>query len=209
MWNIINNPCIIKYVCVFLANCWTCLRGVGHSWFIRWGAHESRLSSRCHHGMSRVHNGNEAILTIIILSQWKCQLFLGEIFSSPKVDGVEVCRKNCLSKFCCGVYDPSWKSVQSIRWQSSIGPNGSNRIYPAFSALAIFLLPIFFIFLAMKVFSFMIFLFLLSHLLLVTIIFWPLQCRIHWCIFKSCKMPKVSKVIFLYYEAFEYDFFGK
>ena len=62
----------------------------------------------------------------------------GEIFSSPKVDGVEVCRKNCLSKFCGGVYDPSWKSVQSIRWQSSIGPNGSNRIYPAFSALAVF-----------------------------------------------------------------------
>ena len=127
------------WICVFLANCWTYLRGVGHSWFIRWGAQESRLSSRCHHGMSRVHNGNEAILKIIILSQWKCQLFLGEIFSSPKVDGVEVCRKNCLSKFCCGVYDPSWKSVQSIRWQSSIGPNGSNRIYPAFSALAIFL----------------------------------------------------------------------
>ena len=140
------------WICVFLANCWTCLRGVGHSWFIRWGAQESRLSSRCHHGMSRVHNGNEAILKIIILSQWKCQLFLGEIFSSPKVDGVEVCRKNCLSKFCGGVYDPSWKSVQSIRWQSSIGPNGSNRIYPAFSALAIFFTNILQLLLAIKCF---------------------------------------------------------
>ena len=140
------------WICVFLPNCWTCLKGVGHSWFIRWGAQESRLSSRCHHGMSRVHNGNEAILTIIILSQWKCQLFLGEIFSSPKVDGVEVCRKNCLSKFCGGVYDPSWKSVQSIRWQSSIGPNGSNRIYPAFSALAIFFTNILQLLLAIKCF---------------------------------------------------------
>ena len=36
-------------------------------------------------------------------------------------------------KIVAAVYDPSCKSVQSVRWQSSIGLNGSNRIFLDFA----------------------------------------------------------------------------